>query len=362
MNQWNLIWRWSRKMSVIDTYRNNITRKKQEIAKLSSDRAKETQKIPDLKKKIISAGDAIGRTKSQSTIKSKLNEIKRAEKTLADIDKKVASVDTKIASKDKEISNEEKKLRAEVERAEKKKIDDEKKRLKESEKQMKLINDTINNHSRVQSEMQSALINLQNIPEKITVLFMASNPIGVAPLRLDEEARSIYEMIRKSEHRDSVKFETRWATRPMDILQAINELNPDVIHFSGHGSDTEELVLQDVDGSPKLVSKEAIVQTMMISSDKIRLVFFNTCFSYGQAKAIVEHIEAAIGMNTSIGDYAARIFAAQFYSAIGFGHSLEKAFNQAKSALMLEGIPEEKTPELYVKENLSASDIIIVRP
>ncbi|NLB33668.1 MAG: CHAT domain-containing protein [Tissierellia bacterium] len=349
-------------MGLIETYRNNIARKKQEMANLSSDRARETKKIPDLKKKIISANEAIGRTKSQSTVKSKLGEIQRAEKALADIDKKVASIDTKIASKDKEISNEEKKLRKEVERAEKKKIDEEKKRLKESEKQMKQINDTINNHSKVQSEMQRTLIDLQSIPEKITVLFMASNPTGSMPLRLDEEARSIQEMIRKSEHRDSVKFETRWATRPMDILQAINELNPDVIHFSGHGSDTDELVLQDAEGSPKFVSKEAIVQTMMTSSDKIRLVFFNTCFSYGQAEAVVEYVEVAIGMNTSIGDDAARIFAAQFYSAIGFGYSLEKAFEQAKSALMLEGIAEEKTPELCVKEGLSASDIIIVRP
>lgn len=349
-------------MGLIGIYRNNIARKKQEMAKLSSDRAKETKKIPDLKGKIISAGESISRTKSQSTIKSKLIEIQRLEKRLADIDKKVASVDAKIASKDKEIFNEEKKLRAEVEKVEKKKIGEEKKRLKESEKQMKLINDTINNHSRVQSEIQRTLIDLRSIPEKITVLFMASNPINSQLLRLDEEARDIQEMIRKSEHRDSVKFETRWATRPLDILQAINELNPDIIHFSGHGSNTDELVLQDADSNIKYVSKEAIVQTIMTSSDKIRLVFFNTCFSYGQARAVVEHVEAAIGMNNSIRDDAARVFAAQFYSAIGFGYSLEKAFNQARSALMLEGIPEKSTPELYVKEGLSASDIIIVRP
>ena len=101
---------------------------------------------------------------------------------------------------------------------------------------------------------------------------------------------------------------------------------------------------------------------MMTSSDKIRLVFFNICFSDEQAKAVVKHVESAIGMNTSIGDYAARVFSAQFYSGISFGLSLEKAFNQAKSALMLEGIPEENTPKLYVKAGLSADNIIIVRP
>ena len=37
-------------------------------------------------------------------------------------------------------------------------------------------------------------------------------------MRLDEEARSIQEMIRKSEHRDSISFETRWAVRPSKIF------------------------------------------------------------------------------------------------------------------------------------------------
>ncbi|MBW4829202.1 MAG: hypothetical protein KZY61_12180 [Clostridiaceae bacterium] len=51
-------------MGLIDTYRNNIARKRQEIVRLSSNRAKETKNIPSLKKKIISANETIRRTKS----------------------------------------------------------------------------------------------------------------------------------------------------------------------------------------------------------------------------------------------------------------------------------------------------------
>jgi hypothetical protein len=100
----------------------------------------------------------------------------------------------------------------------------------------------------------------------------------------------------------------------------------------------------------------------MATAEHIRLVFFNTCYSHEQAKGVVQHIEAAIGMNTSISDDAAIIFAAQFYSALGFGLSVETAFQQAKSALMLEGIAEENTPELFVQDGLNANDIIIVKP
>jgi len=73
-------------------------------------------------------------------------------------------------------------------------------------------------------------------------------------------------------------------------------------------------------------------------------------------------VDAAIGMNQSIGDEAARAFSAQFYSAIGFGCSIQAAFKQAKTALMLEGISEESTPELYLRDGVDESDLILVKP
>ena len=75
-------------MSMLDTYRNNLLRKREEAAKLNQDLAKEQAKIAPLQQKIISANAAIGRTKSASTIKSKLNEIERANKAIADTQKK----------------------------------------------------------------------------------------------------------------------------------------------------------------------------------------------------------------------------------------------------------------------------------
>src|SRR5690606_10976420 len=134
-------------------------------------------------------------------------------------------------------------------------------------------------HNEIQSNILSEINQLKKIPEKITVLFLASNPIDQVQLRLDEEARSISDMIKKTKHRDSVKFEYCWALQPMDLLQALNDYNLAFFHFSGHGSENDEIVFQSAEGTAKLVSKEAIVQTMMASADNIRLVFFTTCYS-----------------------------------------------------------------------------------
>ena len=208
---------------------------------------------------------------------------------------------------------------------------------KKTQSQILELNKAIQVHEKRQSEIQSQIEELQKIPEIITVLFLASNPLDTQLLRLDAESRAIQEMIRKSEYRDTIRFETRWAVRTSDLLQAINEVNPDIIHFSGHGASNGDLVFENVNGQSKLVTKEAMAQTIMTLSDRVRLIFFNACFSAVQAKHIVEHVDAAIGMNTSIGDEAALVFASQFYSSIGFGKKFEIGFQSSKGSFNVGG-------------------------
>jgi uncharacterized protein involved in exopolysaccharide biosynthesis len=123
-------------MAMIDTYRINMVRKREELAKLSHDRSIESAKISPLKLKIINANKTISQTKSPSTIKSKLNEIVQAEKSLAEIDKK-------IAAKEREYINEEKRYRQEEEKIIKKREQDEKKRVQDNERQLKTISQSL---------------------------------------------------------------------------------------------------------------------------------------------------------------------------------------------------------------------------
>ncbi|NFW65595.1 hypothetical protein G0W91_02810, partial [Staphylococcus aureus] len=89
---------------------------------------------------------------------------------------------------------------------------------------------------------------------------------------------------------------------------------------------------------------------------------FNKCFSTGQAEMGTERVGFAIGMNEAIQDAAAKEFAAQFYSALGFGHTVQKAFEQGKLALSLEGIEGDEIPELYSREGLDPNEHILVKP
>jgi CHAT domain len=193
--------------------------------------------------------------------------------------------------------------------------------------------------------------------DKIKVLFLASNPAGTQQLNLDVEARVITKKIRAAEHRDLLEFVTVWAVRPDDLLQVLNEHKPHIVHFSGHGNKIGEIALLDSNGQPKPVGTRAIKALFTTMKGNVRVVLLNACYSRQQAEAITEVIDCAIGMNSSIGDKAAIVFSASFYRAIGFNRSVQEAFDQANLALMLEGIPEETTPELLYRSGVNPSQV-----
>lgn len=349
-------------MASSDYYLRQVEASRKKIANLQKTKGDLSKKAAKLQSKIAAASKAANSTKSALTMRSKVKEVESKSRELATTEGKTADVEKKLGAEHKKLSSAEQSLAKEQAREAKKRQKQADSIAKSHNAQLNTIDNRLQDHDRKHDFTMSEIEKLKQLPEEIAVLFLAANPLDQQQLRLDEEVRSIAETIRKSKHRDVVKLHSCWANRPPDVLQAINEFDPTIVHFSGHGSDQDEIVFQDDHGKTKLVSKEAIVQTMIACSGSIRLVFFNTCYSNNQAEAVVKHVDAAIGMNTSVGDDAARIFASQFYSGVGFGHSVEKAFQQAKALLMMESIPEENTPELFVADGLTANEIVLVRP
>jgi hypothetical protein len=197
---------------------------------------------------------------------------------------------------------------------------------------------------------------------KVKVLFFAANPAGTERLKLDEEIRRITTKLGAAEYRDSLELVARWAVRSDDLMQALLEVKPHVVHFSGHGSPAAELILLDDGGDPKPVGQEALVHLFRTLKDNVRVVVLNACYSRTQAKAIAKTIDCTVGMNRPIGDEAAIVFAASFYRAVSFGRSVKEAFELGKAALLLEGIPEDRTPELLTRPGVEAAELRLIAP
>jgi TIR domain/CHAT domain len=182
-----------------------------------------------------------------------------------------------------------------------------------------------------------------------TILFLAANPTDTQPLRLDQEMRDIGEGLQRSQQRDQFQLQQRMAARPRDIQRAMLDLNPQIIHFSGHGAGNEGLAFEDESRKTQFVSGEALADLFSLFADQLNCVVLNGCYSEVQAKAIAQHIPYVIGMNKAIGDKAAIAFAVGFYDALGAARDVEFAFKLGCSAIRLEGIAEHLTPVLIKK-------------
>jgi len=191
----------------------------------------------------------------------------------------------------------------------------------------------------------------------IKILILTANPKipNYEPLRLDAEVRQIEEALRRSQHRDRFQLETQLATRTKDLRRALLDRQPQIVHFSGHGSGERGLVLENDDGKLQAVSTEALTQLFGASEiSEVECVLLNACYSQVQAIAIHQIVDCVIGMHQPIGDKAAILFAEGFYDALGAGKSYEEAYKVGCNAIALEGIPEHQIPVLKNRKRRSA--------
>jgi hypothetical protein len=370
----------------IESDRNRIAQIERERSQIASNLHREKENIKKKTTDINNINRSVNKSTSQSMLQSKQRQIESKEREILSCEKRIIDFEKRISAKDsdklklitkieKDVEREKIKKEKEHEQKQKKLDRDNELKQRKSDTEQKRRRDTELRHKKEMTrelEKQNNLhqqlskdpivIEFEKLPEKIIVLFIASNPTNQSQLKLDEEIRSITTKIRESKYRDSVELKSIWATQPMDLLQAINEHKPTIVHFSGHGSSNDELVLQNDIGIATTVSLDTIVAMFKVVSSGIKLVVFNTCYSKNQASIITEHIPCAIGMNTAIGDRSAMIFSSQLYSAIGFGNSIENSYNQAKVAMMLEKSDEENTPELYIQDGINSNEIVLVKP
>lgn len=188
------------------------------------------------------------------------------------------------------------------------------------------------------------------------ILFLAANPIDTPPLKLDEEIREIGEGLQRSKNRERFNFVNKMATRPKDLSRALLEENPNIVHFSGHGTphssaNPSEIVLEDENGYAKPISGVVLGELFKLFKEKIKCVILNSCYSEVQAKEIVKYIPIVIGMKNSIDDKSAITFATTFYDALGAGRDIKFAFEIAKVSMNFEQLDAGDIPIMLESKN-----------
>ncbi|TMQ09207.1 MAG: CHAT domain-containing protein [Deltaproteobacteria bacterium] len=176
---------------------------------------------------------------------------------------------------------------------------------------------------------------------------------------------------------------TRWAAEPLDLLRELRELKPTIVHFSGHGArpaattdraqgrdlvaaapsadEPSGMIFDGANGRSQLVTPEAIARTFGAVGTQVRLVVLNACYSAPIAKALRGHVDCVVGMSGAIHDDVARSFAIGFYGGLGEQESVAAAFEQAKAAIHLNGLPDADHPQLQARDGFDAAGLILAK-
>lgn len=196
--------------------------------------------------------------------------------------------------------------------------------------------------------------------EKIKILFLSANPWTTSRILVDKEAREIQEKLEEGPHRDRFELVKHAAIRPGDLQRLLMKYQPNVVHFSCHGSKARKIILEGAPGRGKLVDPQGLVEVFRLCCGHVRLVLLNACFTKPQARALTGVIDYSIGIGRAIGDKAGVAFAGAFYRALGFGKPVPEAFASAQAELRLTRMPRSRGIELFIREGLDRGETLPV--
>jgi len=203
---------------------------------------------------------------------------------------------------------------------------------------------------------------------RIPILFLAANPKGTNPLRLQTEIRDILERVALAEHAQQqvgqiasrLHFEPRLAARPRDLTEALQVCKPQMVHFSGHGTGSSEMLFETSTGQAVAVDKKDLADLFSEFRQQVRCVVLNACQSKEQAEGIANSIDCVVGMNAPIGDEAALSFAAGLYHHLALGNSVGRAFRLARFEMGSQFKQYREVPCLLEREGVKADQVVLL--
>lgn len=173
--------------------------------------------------------------------------------------------------------------------------------------------------------------------DTLSILFVAANPSGTDPLRLDRELRLIRDSIERSRGRDRLRLDIRTAATVHDLRRALLDTRYDVVHVCGHG-ENEGLVLEDDKGEAVQVPAKAVARLLSRyapPAGALRCVVLNACWTLDTGEATSMGVPFTIAMDGPISDAGALEFSRGFYDALGAGRQFPDAFEEGRSCVDL---------------------------
>lgn len=160
--------------------------------------------------------------------------------------------------------------------------------------------------------------------EPLRILVFAANPLKTDKLALDAEHRLLRNKMRDNSDVGNCELLVEWAARLKDLKERLKSHKPHVVHFAGHGTE-DGICLEDDKGECSPVTKAQLADLFSSSSEHLRLVVLNACYSARQAEAISQSVDYVVGTKCAVADDVAVRFAAHFYEGLATGKTVREA-------------------------------------
>jgi hypothetical protein len=184
----------------------------------------------------------------------------------------------------------------------------------------------------------------EEVIDQIRMVVITANAKDDFPLRLTDEVNVIIKAVQVSNPQCKLRFaepHTRLSAQLMDLMEALVEAQPHIIHFAGHGSEEGHLRLMGVDGSAEELRPSELIDFLktMRQRSPLKGIVFNLCHSENLLEQAAAHFDFVIGWQGELPDNKGIKFAEFLYRALAlnackFGEmDFVSAFSMAKSML-----------------------------
>ncbi|HVU71297.1 MAG TPA: CHAT domain-containing protein, partial [Ktedonobacteraceae bacterium] len=248
----------------------------------------------------------------------------------------------------------------------------------ESRGQLTMVAQTTQLHLGTPRPVHVSLPGKQAPATQAVMLVLKANPPGAISvqegLRIEQEINQIKDVLR--ENHEMIDLQERGAVRLQDFSRHLQRYQPALLHFSGHGTEEGELVLEKYASQAELraqariplgrvanvdyIEYAAIARILVEYRATLRCVVFNACSTEPLAEAICTEIPCAIGMRGPINDAYAVRFAEIFYRSLSAGESVGLAFRKALSDVLSSPNARAETFQLKSRRGVKPDEVYIV--
>ena len=176
--------------------------------------------------------------------------------------------------------------------------------------------------------------------------------------------REVQQTLRGAKYRDLVTIDHRPAATAEDLVDALNDVRPHLVHFSGHGW-TGGIILDNGDPDDPQnhpVEFDVLAQVLAATSTPPLVLVLNACETLAGADILLPAIPVVIAMADSIDDTAAIVFARSFYAAIASAQPVGIALAQAQVVMRLTSPDGADLPQVIVRNDVDITALVLVHP